>query len=120
METVSRFDELVTEFRRFVDDRDWRQFHDPKSLILALVGEVGELAELYQWIPASEAAARASTDPLRSRTAQELADVLLYLVGLADALGVDLIEAAHAKLADSTARFPAGESYGVAPDKASS
>jgi NTP pyrophosphatase (non-canonical NTP hydrolase) len=49
--------------RTFTAERQWEQFHDPKSLILALVGEVGELSELFQWLPASEAADRASEEP---------------------------------------------------------
>lgn len=53
--------------RQFTVERDWEQFHDPKSLVLALVGEVGELSELFQWLPAAKAQALASTDPLRGR-----------------------------------------------------
>ena len=68
-------------------------------MLLALVGEVGELAELVQWLPADEVRARAAQEPLRSRLGEELADVLLYLVLLADVLGVDLGAAAAAKLA---------------------
>ena len=47
--------------RAFTEQRDWGQFHDPKSLILALTGELGELAELFQWLPATEASARAGS-----------------------------------------------------------
>lgn len=100
------------------DERDWGRFHDPKSLLLALVGEVGELAELYQWLPAAEAAERAAAEPLRSRTAEEMADVLIYLIGLADVLDVDLAAAVRRKLAAAEARFPAARHHGVAPDKA--
>ena len=64
---VTDLPELRRAIRDFVDERDWRQFHDPKSLILALVGEVGELAELYQWLPADRAAALATQEPLRTR-----------------------------------------------------
>jgi dCTP diphosphatase len=52
---MSDLSELRDRMRRFTDDRDWGQFHDPKSVLLALVGEVGELAELFQWLPAGEA-----------------------------------------------------------------
>ena len=76
--------------RKFAEDRDWGQFHDPKSVLLALVGEVGELAELFQWLPAADARALAASEPLRTRAGEELADVLLYLVLLADVLGIDL------------------------------
>ena len=109
--------ELTAAVRTFSQERDWEQFHDPKSLVLALVGEVGELAELFQWVPADSAAQRFAAPDRRARAAEEMADVLVYLVRLADVLGVDLGEAARAKRADSHRRFPAGEVRGVAPDK---
>jgi dCTP diphosphatase len=103
--------------REFTEERDWGQFHDPKSLILALVGEVGELAELFQWLPADRASRLAATDPLRTRVGEELADVLLYLVRLADVLEIDLTAAAGRKLAAGQARFPVATHRGRAPDK---
>ena len=115
---MSDLADLREAFRSFVDERDWNQFHDPKSLILALVGEVGELAELFQWLPSDEAAATAERDPLHTRAAEEMADVLIYLVGLASSLNIDLAHAARQKLADAARRFPAAEHAGVAPYKA--
>ncbi|WP_238176232.1 nucleotide pyrophosphohydrolase [Kribbella albertanoniae] len=109
--------ELRDRMRAFTEERDWAQFHDPKSLILALTGEVGELAELFQWLPADTAANRAHEGHLHQRAGEELADVLLYLVRLADVLNIDLAEAAHRKLAGSSARFPAQEVHGQAPEK---
>jgi dCTP diphosphatase len=103
--------------RSFTEDRDWDQFHDPKSLILALVGEVGELSELFQWVPAAEARQTASADPLRARVAEELSDVLLYLVRLSDVLGIDLGVEAMAKLSAAEERFETGRVKGVAPLK---
>ncbi|TCC64806.1 nucleotide pyrophosphohydrolase [Kribbella pittospori] len=103
--------------RVFTEERDWGQFHDPKSLILALVGEVGELAELFQWLPADAAVDRAREDRLHERAGEELADVLIYLVRLADVLDIDLADAALRKLRGSSARFPAEEVRGQAPDK---
>lgn len=103
--------------RDFTAERDWDQFHDPKSLILAMVGEVGELSELFQWLPAAEAAEIASVAPLKTRVGEEISDVLLYLIRLADVLGIDLAEAANTKLSDSEVRFDARQSRGVAPPK---
>lgn len=97
---------LRDRMRQFTADRDWGSFHDPKSVILALVGEVGELAELFQWLPAEEARNLAGDEPLKTRAGEEMADVLLYLVLLADVLGIDLGAAAHAKMDDSERRFP--------------
>ena len=103
--------------RQFSQERDWEQFHDPKSLLLALVGEVGELAELFQWLPADRAAALAQEGRLHDRVGEEMADVLLYLVRLADVTGVDLAAAAHAKLETGRSRFPTTMSSGRAPEK---
>ncbi len=116
-ESAYRLEDLQRELREFRDERDWAQFHDPKSLILALVGEVGELAELFQWIPADEARARFSEGQPRQRAAEEMSDVLIYLLGLANVLDVDLLSAARDKLAASRDRFPSHEVTGVAPRK---
>jgi NTP pyrophosphatase (non-canonical NTP hydrolase) len=115
---VSDLTDLRDRMRVFAAERDWNKYHDPKSLLLALVGEVGELAELFQWLPADDAGSLAAAEPLHSRAGQELADVLLYLVRLADVLGIDLAEAAVAKMDDSETRFPTTHALGVAPPKA--
>lgn len=112
-----QFAELTRLMREFTEERDWARFHDPKSLLLALVGEVGELAELFQWVPADEAAESVEEAGRRQRVGEELADVLLYLVRLADVLGIDLMEAARAKQTSARAKFPADGFRGVAPEK---
>lgn len=89
---------LRDAMREFTNERGWEQFHDPKSLLLALVGEVGELTELFQWLPAGDASSLVGAEPLRTRTGEEIADVLLYLVRLADVLDIDLYEVAERKI----------------------
>jgi dCTP diphosphatase len=101
--------------RIFTRERDWEQFHDPKSLALALVGEVGELAELLQWLPSERAAELAHDEPLNARLGEEVSDILIYLVRLADVCGVDLPTAVASKMAASAARFPPEGFGGVAP-----
>ncbi|NYI42624.1 nucleotide pyrophosphohydrolase [Demequina lutea] len=108
---------LTADIREFARERDWEQFHDPKSLILALVGEVGELAELLQWVPAAEAVEVFSEPARRARAGEEISDVLIYLLRLADVLGVDVGTAAVAKLGDSRMRFPTDEVEGIAPER---
>ncbi len=98
--------------RQFSADRQWNSYHDPKSVLLALVGEVGELAELFQWLPADKARELAGDEPLRTRAGEELSDVLLYLILLADVLGIDLANAANAKLTASALKYPAGAGPG--------
>ena len=109
---MSEFGELRQRMREFTDERGWGSFHDPKSVLLALVGEVGELAELLQWLPADQVAELAQGETLHRRLGEEMADVLLYLVLLADVVEVDLVGAARAKLAEARVRYPVG----AAPD----
>lgn len=108
------YEALRNRYREFRTERDWEQFQDPKSVILALVGEVGELAELFQWVPADEAVERFSDPERQSRAGEEMADVLLYLTSLADALHIDLVEAAHRKLDAAAVRFPVEQVKGRA------
>ena len=100
-------EQLRAGMRAFVEERDWSSFHDPKSVLIAMVGEVGELAELVQWLPADEVVERARDAGLRGRLGEEMSDVLLYLVLLADVLGIDLGRAAAAKLAAAHLKHPA-------------
>jgi dCTP diphosphatase len=104
---VSDLVALRDRMRQFTAERDWSGFHDPKSVLLALVGEVGELAELFQWLAAEDAAEVGRSEPLHTRAGEEISDVLLYLVLLADVLDIDLAAAANAKLTQAALRYPA-------------
>jgi len=106
---VSDLAALRDGMRAFTQERAWEAYHDPKSLILALVGEVGELSELFQWLPADEAAERASTGALRELVEDEIADVLLYLIRLADVLHIDLGQVGEAKLARVDVKYEPGD-----------
>ena len=108
------FRQLMREFSR---DRDWEQFHDPKSLILALVGEIGELAELFQWLPADQAKELVSKPELHQRVGEEMGDIILYLVRLADVLDINLGQAAMSKFDSVVERFPTESVKGQAPRK---
>jgi NTP pyrophosphatase (non-canonical NTP hydrolase) len=104
---------LRVKLQEFARERDWEQFHTPKNLSMALAGEVGELLEIFQWLTPEQAAevmGAGRADDVRD----ELADVTIYLVRLADMLGVDLLEVAHAKLARNHHRFPPTEVTGRA------
>ncbi|RMI09166.1 nucleotide pyrophosphohydrolase [Cellulomonas triticagri] len=114
MDDLARLTALIREFSA---ERDWEQFHDPKSLVLALVGEVGELAELVQWLPADGARAHFEDPDRRRRAGEEIADVLVYLLRLADVLGVDVLQATLDKQAEARRRFPVADVHGVAPRK---
>ncbi|XP_015346783.1 dCTP pyrophosphatase 1 [Marmota marmota marmota] len=98
----------------FAAERDWDQFHQPRNLLLALVGEVGELAELFQWKSDAEPGPKAW--PLRERAAlqEELSDVLIYLVALAARCHVDLPQAVLSKMDTNRRRYPVHLSRGSA------
>jgi dCTP diphosphatase len=101
---------LTEALRRFAADRDWSQFHSPKNLASALAVESAELLEHFQWL--TEEQSRSLGSAAREAVAQELADVLLYLLQLADALNVDLVEAAQHKLALNAEKYPVERSRG--------
>ncbi|WKZ81901.1 MAG: nucleotide pyrophosphohydrolase [Acidimicrobiia bacterium] len=104
--------ELREYLHRFAADRDWEQFHSPKNLAMALAAEAGELLEVFQWLTPDESAAL--TDDQRRAAADEIADVLQYLVRLADVLGVDLGVEVWRKLRENQERYEAGEVRGSA------
>lgn len=96
--------DLAQQLQRFAEARDWQRFHSPKNLASALIVEAAELLEHFQW--QTEAQSRALAPAQREAVAAEMADVLLYLQQLANALGIDLVEAANAKLKLNAQRFP--------------
>ncbi|MBS0322187.1 MAG: nucleotide pyrophosphohydrolase [Proteobacteria bacterium] len=102
---------LRDALRAFARERDWEQFHSPKNLAMALAGEAGELLAVFQWLTEAESRALPAADLAAAR--DELADVLLYLVRLGDALGVDLATAARDKLAANAIRYPVAKARGT-------
>lgn len=96
--------ELAQRLQQFADERDWGRFHAPKNLASALIVEAAELLEPFQWM--SEEASRQLDAAQKQEVASEMADVLLYLVQLSNALGVDLMQAAMDKMALNAQRFP--------------
>ncbi len=87
----------------FAAERDWEQFHTPRNLLLALVGEVGELAEQMQWASDDEILVRMETES--GPVEEELADVAIYLLRLADVLGIDLTQAIERKMEANRDRY---------------
>ena len=105
-------EELAAYLRRFSAARDWDQFHTPKNLAMAVSGEVGELLEIFQWLTPEQSASLGS-DELR-HAGDELADITIYLVRLADVLGIDLGRAVGNKMAANEARYTVAASRGSA------
>ena len=86
-------------------ERDWEQFQTPKNLVMALAGEVGELIAEFQWLTPEQSEVVMSDEAHGSRVRAEIGDVMIYLVGLAARLDIDLVDAARTKLADSAQRY---------------
>jgi len=105
-------DELNARLLRFARERDWEQFHSPKNLAMALAGEAGELLEHFQWLTESQSAEL--DEDKKRQVAHELADILNYLVRLAERLDIDLIAAAEEKMAINERRYPAEKVRGDA------
>ncbi len=103
---------LRDELRAFAEAREWTAFHTPKNLAMALAGEAGEVLEHFQWLTPEESAALPSG--AHAEVALELADVLCYLVRLADVLDIDLADAARRKLVINAGRYPVNRVRGRA------
>ena len=104
------FETLRSALRKFAAERDWDQFHFPKNLAIALSVEAAELLEHFQWLPDRESAALPPEK--RARVQEELADVLLYLIRLADKLDIDLARAAVDKMAVNAKKYPVRKARG--------
>ncbi|HTS84531.1 MAG TPA: nucleotide pyrophosphohydrolase [Usitatibacter sp.] len=109
---MSDLEALRRQLRDFTAARDWEQFHSPKNLAMALSAESGELLEVFQWLT-EEQSARLD-DRMRAAAADEIADVLLYLIRLADTLGIDPVVEARRKLAENERKYPVDKARGTA------
>lgn len=98
-------DHLARELERFAKERDWNQFHTPKNLAMALTAEAGELLEIFQWLTPEQS--QSLDQPKREELADELGDILIYLVRLSTVSGIDLMDAARAKLEKNKQKYPA-------------
>jgi NTP pyrophosphatase (non-canonical NTP hydrolase) len=103
---------LQEALRRFAAERDWEQFHSPKNLAMALSVEAAELVEIFQWL--TEAQSADLDARTRVAVAEEIADVQIYLVRLADRLGIDIPQAVNDKMTLNARKYPADQVRGSA------
>ncbi|AWT59609.1 MAG: hypothetical protein DF168_00801 [Candidatus Moanabacter tarae] len=101
---------ITEEIRKFRDERDWMQFHNAKDMAIAITIEASELAEQFLWKSQVEIEKKIKDDP--DSITDEIADVGIYLFELADNLGIDIIEAMHAKLKKNAIKYPILKSKG--------
>lgn len=104
--------EIIDALRKFNHDRDWDQFHNHKDLALSLVLEASEVMEHFQWKTLEQAESYAEDH--KDEIADELADVAIYMIQLADKMGIDILEAIKAKIAKNAAKYPVEKSKGSA------
>ncbi len=95
---------ILNKHLAFTKERDWDQFQTPKNLCMALSVEVSELLEVFMWL--NEKQASNLQAPQRQAAEDELADVFIYLLRLAHTLGIDLVAAAHKKMAKNIQKYP--------------
>ncbi len=99
--------ELSQRLRQFADERDWQPYHTPKNLVMAMSVEMAELLEHFQWLTPEQANALHHNPASKTAVAHEMADVLLYLLRLADVMEVDLSSAIEEKLRLNAEKYPA-------------
>lgn len=103
---MAELDELREALRRFVEERDWSQYHDPKNLAMLLASEAGELVAEYRWVRNDAADAYSREPAARARIADEVGDVGLGLLLLCDRIGLDLVTVLRDKLAKNAQKYP--------------
>ena len=107
---VDSLEQLRQQLAEFAAARDWDQFHSPKNLSMALIGEAAELVEHFQWL--TEEQSKQLDDEKQKEVRLEMADILIYLIRIADKLDVDLVSAAKDKIAINEQRYPAEQVKG--------
>ncbi len=107
--TIAQLRDVVEQF---VDRRDWHQFHTPKNLAMSMAIEAAELMEHFQWLTPEQSRAVAGQPEKVAEVADEMADVLCYLLALANELGLDLAGALESKMAKNAQKYPAEEYRG--------
>jgi dCTP diphosphatase len=108
------FEDLLRELRKFVAEREWEKFHDPKNLSMAVASEAGELVALFRWVRSEDADAFARAPANHERVRAEAADVAISLLLLCDRAGIDLRQAILDKLEVNRMNYPAEKVRGRA------
>lgn len=108
MQNRDALERMLEDIRAFVAEREWEPFHDPKNLAMAVVSEAGELAAELRWIAGEDADEHCQQPEARQRVADEVADVLITTLMLADRIGLDVPTVVHAKMQKNRAKYPPG------------
>lgn len=105
---------LKAEVKRFVQNREWGKYHNPKNLAESICIEAAELLEVFQWVSLNEAASWSDVPSKLERVKEELADIIIYCLSMANAMKIDMTQAILSKLEKNEARYPADKYRGRA------
>ena len=105
--------ELKEDVKKFNLERDWDQFHHPKDIVVALMSEVGELAELYRWLKPEEQAQLHNDPEKKKKVEEEIADIMMYLITLSYKTNINIFDAVKQKLEKNKLKYPVEKSKGV-------
>jgi len=114
LDDVTTVDHLKSQVKRFIADRDWEQFHDPKNVSMALASEVGELLDLFRWVRSEDSFRVLEDEETFNAVRMEIADIAMFLVDFASICKIDLSTAIDEKMQINAARYPIEESRGIA------
>ncbi len=110
--SLDRIAELKEKIRKFRDDRDWAQFHNPKDMAISISIEAAELLQHFQWKDKLEVDKKVKED--KTKIEEEMADIYIYLLEMSDNLGIDLVDAAKKKIAKNEVKYPVEKAKGNA------
>lgn len=101
---MKEYDQLKEQIRQFAEERDWDQFHSPKNLSMALIVEAAELVEHFQWLTEEQSSSLEKKQ--LDKVQEELADIQIYLIRIADRLNIDLMDAVSKKIEANAKKYP--------------
>jgi len=109
----NNLEKLKEKIRQFNLERDWDKFHNPKDLLVALVSEVGELAECYRWLNNAELS-KIHTDPIKKKKVEEeIADIIMYLIILSYKTNIDIFKIIEEKIEKNRKKYPVEKTKGI-------
>jgi len=107
-------EELKERIRKFILERDWEKYHNPKDLAEAICIEAGELLEIFQWTSTQESSSWKNVPSKSKRIREELADVFIYCLSMANVMGIDVTETVTSKIKRNEEKYPIEKFYGKA------
>lgn len=110
---MNDFDKIKEKIKQFNLERDWDKFHNPKDLLIALVSEVGELAECYRWLNPNELESVHTSPEKKKKIEEEIADIMMYLITLSYKTNIDIFKVIEDKLEKNKLRYPIDKVKGI-------